>query len=75
MNTSIGPGGYIFSKKKKNQFINMKKGGAMMATQHSGGNFSDLKIENSKHQTFNSDFEDNVATSVASKNVGKIVKN
>ncbi len=36
----------------------MKKG--PLATQHSGGNFADLKIENSKHQTFNSDFEDNV---------------
>lgn len=39
----------------------MKKG--PLATQHSGGNFADLKIENSKHQTFNSDFEDNVASS------------
>ena len=38
--------------------INMKKGA--LDTQHSGGNFADLKIENSKHQTFNSDFEDNV---------------
>ena len=35
----------------------MKKG--PLATQHSGGNFADLKIDNSKHQTFNSDFEDN----------------
>ena len=35
----------------------MKKG--PLATQHSGGQFADLKIENSKHQTFNSDFEDN----------------
>ena len=41
--------------------INMKKGA--LATQHSGGNFADLKIENSKHQTFNSDFEDNLASS------------
>jgi hypothetical protein len=41
----------------------MKKG--PLATQHSGGNFADLKIENSKHQTFNSDFEDNVSSSVA----------
>jgi hypothetical protein len=40
----------------------MKKG--PLATQHSGGNFADLKIENSKHQTFNSDIEDNVASSV-----------
>ena len=40
----------------------MKKG--PLATQHSGGNFVDLKIENSKHQTFNSDFEDNVSGSV-----------
>lgn len=47
--------------------INMKKGA--LATQHSGGNFADLKIENSKHQTFNSDFEDNVGGSVGpSKN-------
>ena len=38
----------------------MKKG--PLATQHSGGNFADLKIENSKHQTFNSDFEDNVGS-------------
>ena len=36
----------------------MKKG--PLATQHSGGNFADLKVENSKHQTFNSDFEDNI---------------
>ena len=34
-------------KKKKNHYINMKKG--PLATQHSGGNFADLKIENSKH--------------------------
>ena len=38
---------------------NMKKG--PLATQHSGGNFGDLKIENSKNQTFNSDFEDNMS--------------
>jgi hypothetical protein len=54
---------YVYSKKKKkNHYINMKKG--PLATQHSGGNFADLKIDNSKHQTFNSDFEDNVASSV-----------
>lgn len=61
---SVGVGGaaYVYSKKKKkNHYINMKKG--PLATQHSGGNFADLKIENSKHQTFNSDFEDNVASS------------
>ena len=46
----------------------MKKG--PLATQHSGGNFADLKIDNSKHQTFNSDFEDNVASSVTG-NIGK----
>ena len=50
-------------KKKKNHYINMKKG--PLATQHSGGQFADLKIENSKHQTFNSDFEDNVSSSIA----------
>ena len=47
---SVGvPGAaYIYSKKKKkNHYINMKKG--PLATQHSGGNFADLKIENSKH--------------------------
>lgn len=57
-------GNYLYPKKKKKntQFINMKKG--PLATQHSGGNFADLKIENSKHQTFNSDFEDNVGSSV-----------
>jgi len=57
-------GNYIFKqKKKKNAYsINMKKG--PLATQHSGGNFADLKIENSKHQTFNSDFEDIVSNSV-----------
>jgi hypothetical protein len=38
----------------------MKKG--PLATQHSGGNFADLKIESSKHQTFNSDFEDAVGS-------------
>jgi hypothetical protein len=38
----------------------MKKG--PLATQHSGGNFADLKIESTKHQTFNSDFEDNVGS-------------
>ena len=39
----------LFTKKKKNKnhYINMKKG--PLATQHSGGNFADLKIENSKH--------------------------
>ena len=47
----------------------MKKG--PLATQHSGGNFADLKIENSKHQTFNSDFEDNVSSSVAGGIGGK----
>lgn len=39
-----------FPKKKKTKghhYINMKKG--PLATQHSGGNFADLKIENSKH--------------------------
>ena len=46
----------------------MKKG--PLATQHSGGNFADLKIENSKHQTFNSDFEDNVSNSVAGNIIG-----
>jgi hypothetical protein len=35
----------------------MKKG--PLATQHSGGNFADIKIDNSKHQTFNSEFDDN----------------
>jgi hypothetical protein len=60
-----GSGNYLYPKKnkKKNQYmngINMKKGA--LATQHSGGNFADLKIENSKHQTFNSDFEDNVGS-------------
>lgn len=49
--------------------MNMKKG--PLATQHSGGNFADLKIENSKHQTFNSDFEDNVSSSVAGGIGGK----
>lgn len=37
-------------KKKKNKIYNIpnvKKG--PLATQHSGGNFADLKIENSKH--------------------------
>ena len=38
---------YPNKKKKKNTYINMKKG--PLATQHSGGNFADLKIENSKH--------------------------
>ena len=37
----------------------MKKG--PLATQNSGGNFGDLKIENSKNHTFNSDFEDNMS--------------
>jgi hypothetical protein len=61
---SVGMAGaaYAYSKKKKkNHNINMKKG--PLATQHSGGKFADLKIENSKHQTFNSDFEDNGASS------------
>ena len=41
-------GNYVYpKKKKKNTYINMKKG--PLATQHSGGNFADLKIENSKH--------------------------
>lgn len=57
-------GNFLYPKKKKKyqQNVNMKKG--PLATQHSGGNFADLKIENSKHQTFNSDFEDNVGGSV-----------
>lgn len=48
MNTSGGPN-YIYPKKKKNknQYINMKKG--PLATTNSGGNFADLKIDNSKH--------------------------
>ena len=63
LNNSATGNNYIYpKKKKKNHYINMKKG--PLATQHSGGNFADLKIENSKHQTFNSDFEDNVASSV-----------
>ena len=38
---------YAYSKKKKkNHLISMKKG--PLATQHSGGNFADLKIDNSK---------------------------
>lgn len=60
---SVGMAGaaYAYSKKKKKgHLMNMKKG--PLATQHSG-NFADLKIENSKHQTFNSDFEDNLASS------------
>lgn len=45
INTS---GNYIYpKKKKKNAYLNMKKG--PLATQHSGGNFADLKIDNSKH--------------------------
>ena len=41
-------GSYAYpKKKKKQQYWNMKKG--PLATQHSGGNFADLKIENSKH--------------------------
>jgi len=40
-------GSYAYPKKKKKHFLNMKKG--PLATQHSGGNFADLKIENSKH--------------------------
>ena len=59
--------GPSFKQKKKNMIyagnFNMKKG--PLATQISGGNFGDLKIENSKHQTFNSDFEDNLSSSVA----------
>lgn len=51
----------------------MKKG--PLATQHSGGNFADLKIENSKHQTFNSDFEDNMKSSVAGGQSSSIGKN
>jgi hypothetical protein len=43
-----GSANYAYpKKKKKNQYINMKKG--PLATQHSGGQFADLKIENSKH--------------------------
>ena len=63
-NNDSHAGSYIYKpKKKKNAYsINMKKG--PLATQHSGGNFADLKIENSKHQTFNSDFEDIVSNSV-----------
>jgi hypothetical protein len=38
----------------------MKKG--PLATQHSGGNFADIKIDNSKHQTFNSEFDDNAGS-------------
>ena len=41
---------YIYNtkkKKKNHHYINMKKG--PLATQHSGGQFADLKIENSKH--------------------------
>ena len=58
-NNEPGSGNYMYPKKQKKtkQYINMKKG--PLATQHSGGQFADLKIENSKHQTFNSDFEDN----------------
>lgn len=45
----------------------MKKG--PLATQHSGGNFADFKIENAKQQTFNSDFEDNLSqTMLAAQN-------
>ena len=64
MNTSGIPApSYQYpKKKKKNQYVNMKKG--PLATQHSGGQFADLKIENSKHQTFNSDFEENLGQSV-----------
>lgn len=47
INASVS-GNYLYPKKKKNnQYIYMKKG--PLATQHSGGNFADLKIENSKH--------------------------
>lgn len=49
----------------------MKKGA--LATQHSGGKFADLIIENSKHQTIGSDFEDAASTSVYEKSSGKKV--
>lgn len=60
-NDGAGHIGFNMKKKKKNVMFghNMKKG--PLATQHSGGNFGDLKIENSKNQTFNSDFEDNMS--------------
>ena len=49
LNNSGSGANYQYPKKKKknNHYINMKKG--PLATQHSGGNFADLKIENSKH--------------------------
>ena len=47
----------------------MKKG--PLATMYGGTNFADLKIDNSKHQTFNSDFEDKVNSSVQGSSVGK----
>lgn len=52
--------GFPKKKKKKHNhsIINMKKGA--LATQHSGGHFADLKIDSSRHQTFNSDLEDSV---------------
>lgn len=67
-------GSYQYPKKKKgskNAYSNMNMKKGPLATQHSGGNFADLKIENSKHQTFNSDFEDNVSSSVAGGIGGK----
>ena len=47
----------------------MKKG--PLASQYSGGNFADLKAESSKHQAFNSDFEENMASSVVG-GIGKV---
>jgi hypothetical protein len=66
-NDNAGPGNYHVKKKKKNVMfgLNMKK--SPLATQHSGGNFADLKIDNNKNQTFNSDFEDNMSQSVINK--------
>lgn len=60
-NDGSGHGSYNMKKKKKNHIhgLNMKKGA--LATQHSGGNFGDLKVDQSKNQTFNSDFEDNMS--------------
>lgn len=68
-------GSYIYKpKKKKNAYsINMKKG--PLATQHSGGNFADLKIDNSKHHTFNSDFEDIVSSSVGKGHHNSFMQN
>jgi hypothetical protein len=45
-------GSYQYPKKKKggkNAYSNMNMKKGPLATQHSGGNFADLKIENSKH--------------------------